>query len=110
MVRVDMFLSFWREACRNGVYIVNRDKNLEGITELGFTLEQAREILKKLDPGDYYKGPECDHNPLKKGDLWFFKKDVDGKVVYIKVKLIQKEGRFYAKCLSFHPWKGGSER
>ncbi len=107
MIRVDMFLSLWREACRNGIYIVDRDKNWEGITELGFTLEQTREILKKLDPGDYYKGPECDYNPFKKGDLWFFRKDVDGKVVYIKVKLIQREGMVYAKCLSFHPWKGG---
>ena len=110
MARIDLFLSLWREACKGGIYIVSRDKNREGIAELGITLAQAREILKGLGAEDHYKGPESDHDPSKEGELWFFKKTIGQKVAYIKVKVGQREGRFYAKCLSFHPWEGGDEQ
>ena len=105
MVRVDFFLSLWREACKNGVFLVPRGKNLEGISELGITLAQAREILRELNSDEYYKGPESDHNSSEEGDLWFFKKTIGQKAAYIKVKVGQREGRFFAKCLSFHLWK-----
>ena len=105
MARVDMFLSLWREACENEIFIVRRPKNLEGIAEIGLTMEQAKEILKELSCDDYFDGPEKDRNPLEKGGLWTFKKEITGRAFYIKVKIAQKgEGKLYAKCLSFHPW------
>jgi hypothetical protein len=46
------------------------------------------------------KGPEPDKD--KPGDIWIFGKEIEGKEVYIKLKIaIVGEVRI-AKCISFH--------
>ena len=52
--------------------------------------------------GDYYKGPKQDLDPLRPGDIWEFKKKIDGRQFYIKVKIVQVNGEDIVKCLGFH--------
>jgi hypothetical protein len=43
-----------------------------------------------------------DLDPNKSGDIWEFKKDVDGTQFYVKVKITQENGENVLKCLGFH--------
>lgn len=36
------------------------------------------------------------------GDIWEFKKMVDGTQFYVKVKIVQENGENILKCLGFH--------
>ena len=35
-------------------------------------------------------------------DIWEFKKNIDGRQFYIKVKIVQVNGEDIVKCLGFH--------
>ena len=37
--------------------------------------------------GDYYKGSKQGFDPAQPGDIWKFKKDVDGEQFYVKLKI-----------------------
>ena len=52
--------------------------------------------------GDYYKGPKQDYDPNRPGDIWEFKKNIDGIQFYVKVKIIQENGKDILKCIGFH--------
>lgn len=41
-------------------------------------------------------------NTSRPGDVWEFKKDVDGTQFYVKVKIVQENGEDILKCLGFH--------
>lgn len=56
-----------------------------------------REIMK-LKPSDQYKPPESDRRGS--GELvWFFRKELNGKIAYIKLIIDQN----LCICISFHP-------
>ena len=77
------------------LYFVPR--NLSDIAALGITFEQAEAEILALQPIDYCEGPNDDHDGSP-GQVWIFGKDIDGKLVYIKLKLNGDD----ARCLSFH--------
>lgn len=75
---------------------------MESLAQVGLTILDAKDEIFSLVVGDYYKGPEQDLDLSKPGDVWVFKKNVEGNLFYIKVKIAQVDGEDFVKCLSFH--------
>lgn len=81
---------------------VPRRKNMQALAKYGMTIADAKEEILGLVVGDYYKGPKQDFNLNKPGDIWEFKKNIDGILFYVKVKIVQENGEDILKCLGFH--------
>ena len=63
---------------------------------------QAKSEILELVSDDYYKGPKQDFDPNHPGDIWEFKKNIDGMQFYVKVKIVRENGEDILKCLGFH--------
>jgi len=87
-------------ASGNGVVLVPRKSTRPTLIELGLTKRNVEAILLSLSVADYCKGPEADRD--RPGEMWFFGKEVEGKEVYIKLKVAKVGGNDIAKCISFH--------
>ena len=96
----DFLIEFKESIKDRGLHIIPRAKNNQTIRELGLTMSNIREIIFGLGVKDYSKGPELDRD--KPGEVWVFGKQVDGKEIYIKLKLAIIEGVRTSKCISFH--------
>ncbi len=81
---------------------VPRRKNMQALAQHGLTITDAKNEILGLVVGDYYKGPNMDHDPNRPGDIWVFKKDIDGIQFYVKVKIVEENGHEILKCLGFH--------
>lgn len=81
---------------------VPRRKNMQALAQHGLTITDAKNEILGLVIGDYYKGPKRDLDLNCPGDLWEFKKGIDGIPFYVKVKIVQKNGEDLVKCLGFH--------
>ena len=81
---------------------VPRRKNMQALAQHGLTIADAKNEILGLVVGDYYKGPKQDFDTNRPGDIWEFKKDIDGMRFYIKVKIVQEDGEYILKCLAFH--------
>ncbi len=81
---------------------VPRRKNMQALAEHGLTITDAKNEILGLVVSDYYKGPKQDFDPDRPGDIWEFKKDVDGIPFYVKVKITQENGEDILKCMGFH--------
>ena len=81
---------------------VPRRKNMQALAQHGLTITDAKNEILGLAVGDYYKGPKRDLDPDRPGDIWEFKKRIDGIPFYVKVKIVQKNGEDILKCLGFH--------
>ncbi|MCM1063235.1 MAG: type II toxin-antitoxin system MqsR family toxin [Eubacterium sp.] len=79
-----------------------RRKNMQALAAHGLTITDAKAEILALVANDYYKGPKQDFDPERTGDIWEFKKEVDGMQFYVKVKITQENGEDILKCLSFH--------
>ena len=100
------FLGQFKIAMDLGFFsLVSRGKNIQGLADLGITLNDAKQVLASLTPEDYSYGPEADRDGSEEA-VWFFGRDVQGTEVYIKLKLTQDTRRktvVWAKVLGFHP-------
>ena len=86
-----------------GDYVfVPRRKNLQALADHGLTIADAKDEILGLVVGDYYKGPKQDFDRNQSGDVWEFKKTVDSKQFYVKLKIQNQNGKDILKCLSFH--------
>jgi hypothetical protein len=81
---------------------VPRKKNMQSLAKYGLTIIDAKNEMIGLTVNDYYKGPEKDQDAKQSGDIWVFKKNVDGTVFYVKIKIARTNGKDILKCLSFH--------
>ncbi len=81
---------------------VPRRKNMQALARLGLTISDAKNEILELAAGDYYKGPKQDFDPNRPGDIWEFKKNIDGLEFYLKVKIVQENGEDILKCIGFH--------
>ncbi len=81
---------------------VPRRKNMQALAQHGLTIEDAKNEIIGLVVGDYYKGPKRDLDQNRPGDIWEFKKNIDGMQFYVKVKIVQEGGENILKCLAFH--------
>ena|SRR5690625_4359509 len=75
-------------------------KWIEALLDIGLTSpEQMWDETLQLTPNDYREGPVVDNNrPWEGTVIWIFKKEVNGVLAYIKMK-IDNRG---CVCLSFH--------
>ena len=79
---------------------VPRRKNMQALAEHGLTIKDAKEEILELMVNNYYKGPKRDFD--KPGEIWEFKKSINGTQFYIKIKVVVENGRELLKCLGFH--------
>ena len=100
---ISAFLAKMKRLVSTGKYdFVPRRKNMQALAQHGLTISDAKDEILSLVVGDYYKGPKQDFDPLRPGDIWEFKRIIDGKQFYIKVKIVQEDGEDIVKCLGFH--------
>lgn len=85
---------------RRGIDIVDRRKNMQALAKLGLTKKNCREEILNLSVEDYCDGPKPDKD--RPGEVWEFGKLIEGKELYIKLKIAQVKDVKLAKCLSFH--------
>ena len=83
-----------------GIDIVDRRKNMQSLVQLRFTKKNCRDEILTLSVEDYCDGPKPDKD--RPGEVWEFGKLIEGKEVYIKLKIAQVDQVKLAKCLSFH--------
>ena len=81
---------------------VPRRKNMQALAQHGLTITDAKNEILGLVVGDYHKGPKQDFDSNRPGDIWEFKKNIDGIQFYLKVKIVQENGEDILKCLEFH--------
>ena len=81
--------------------VVYRKKTLHALSSIGLTVEDAKDILLELTKENYVSGPSADHT--QEGEVWVFKKDIEGTRFYIKLKIDTGAARPMLKCLAFHP-------
>lgn len=84
---------------------LDRDKNKDALYELDLTTADIEDFLLKLQPQDYFSGPEYDTKPYRKlenpGPLWAFGTMADSTEVYVKLRVGALGSK--AICVSFHP-------
>lgn len=86
-------------------HVRDREKNLQGLLDLGMDCTERREVLLGLEPKDYVKGPEPDEFYSDR-EFWFFGKEYNGKEIYIKLRIIPDPvNKRVNKAIiwSFHP-------
>ncbi len=59
---------------------------MQALAQHGLTISDAKDEIVSLVVGDYYKGPKQDLDPLRSGDIWEFKKNIDGGSSILKLK------------------------
>lgn len=97
------FLTRAKQLLVSGEYVfVSRMKNMQALAQHGLTIQDAKDVILDLTVRDYYKGPKQDFDPSQPGDVWEFKKLVDGKQFYVKLKIQCRNMKEILKCLSFH--------
>ena len=100
--QINKVLSDMRTAIDQAKFLpVCRKKNMQTLASLGLTWVDARSEIYSLQVADYFKGPEIDRDYPTTDKFWIFKKNVLGKVIYIKFKILyQSTGQ--VKLVSFH--------
>lgn len=78
-----------------------REDYEQHLLDLGFVggVKQAWKELLKLDVTNMYKPPEPDRD-RPSDTVWFFKREYNGIMAYIKVKVDERG----FVCVSFKPW------
>ena len=100
---ITAFLEKTKRLISAGKYdFVPRRKNMQALAQHGLTISDAKNEMLELMVSDYYKGPKQDFDLNRPGDIWEFKKDIDGVCFYIKVKITKENGEDILKCMGFH--------
>ena len=100
---ISSFLAKAKSLITAGNYVfVPRGKNLQALSYYGLTVKDAKDEMLGLTVRDYFKGPKEDFDKSQPGYIWEFKKKVDGKRFYVKLKIQNLDGKDILKCLSFH--------
>jgi hypothetical protein len=80
---------------------LRREKNMQTLSDLGLTENDAIQALMRLKMSDYISGPEADYDGTD-GQIWKFSHPISGETVYIKLKFFQHKGMDRLKIISFH--------
>ena len=76
-----------------------RSKNDQFMVDMEwYTPDKKKEWLLKLEPEDYYEGPDPNEKPGLM-PVWKFGKRIEGRLCYIKIFLFPKTNVY---CISFH--------
>lgn len=103
--RVSAYLQQIKDTIANpvtevGWVLVLRPENKECILQLGFKKQDIKDTILGLSVEDYCEGPCKDHDIP--GELWIFGKVIDGKLIYIKIKLASFGTLRMVRVISFH--------
>lgn len=84
----------------NGIIIYdNRPKNEQFMADMEWvSANKKKEWLLKLEPDDYFEGPDENEKPGG-NPVWIFGKRIEGRLCYIKIFLLKKPNVY---CISFH--------
>ena len=98
---VESFLSQFSQKVKvfGIVFRDDRGKNMQTLLELEITPKYREDVIMNLDSNDYVEGPVED-TLHKRGDMWVFGKEVNGKDVYIKISMGASNSS--TVCISFH--------
>lgn len=97
------FLTEAKSLIASGRYdFVPRRKNMQALAAYGLSLADAKAEIFELVVNDYYKGPKQDFDSNRPGDIWEFKKEIDGIQFYIKLKITKENSVNILKCIGFH--------
>ena len=100
---INGFLQEAKKLVSEGRYdFVPRRKNMQSLARYGLTITDAKSEILGLVVGDYYKGPKKDFDAGRPGDIWEFKRIINGIQFYIKLKIAQENNAEVLKCLGFH--------
>lgn len=77
----------------------DRGKNMQTLLDLEITPKYREDVIMNLNPDDYVEGP-IEDTLNKKGEMWVFGKEVNGRDVYIKISMGISNSS--AICISFH--------
>jgi len=101
---IEEFLYEVRKTSRKSFHLRSKKENRETITELGYTQNDVINEICSLSPRDYSEGPSPEYGTSN--EIWIFGRIIQGKEVYIKIKLIgmNNSGEEFdtVYCLSFH--------
>lgn len=99
--QIQNFLREFKSIATTGdIYVIPREKNQQALADLGLTRKNRTDIIMALSVIDYCRGPEPDRD--KPGFIWEFGKIIEGRPVYIKLKIAETDGGKIARCISFH--------
>ncbi|MBN1943755.1 MAG: type II toxin-antitoxin system MqsR family toxin [Phycisphaerae bacterium] len=99
------FLNLFKGCLELDLYgIKDREKNLQGLIDLGITPKERKEILLGLTPENYHSGPKPDDTDDTK-EVWEFGTSVGNTEVYIKLRVVRiaSKNTYRALVWSFHP-------
>lgn len=103
VTEIIQFLERVKRLITRGRYdFVPRRKSMQALALHGLTVTDAKAEILGLVIEDYYKGPKQDFDPARPGDIWEFKKNIEGIPFYIKIKIVKENGEEIVKCLGFH--------
>jgi len=85
---------------RGWIFSTASEKNLQTLAKLEMTIDDVKKEILSLSVMDYCAGPLKD--PKIRGDVWIFKRIVQGEDIYIKLKLWGDERNVEVRVLSFH--------
>ena len=108
---INSFLARCRKLVYDGQLQLLPRVNLRELTRYGLMIEDVEVTITELSSENYFRGPEDDYDmdEYGSGDIWQFKKDIDNRRFYIKLKLVEDGSEPFVKCMSFHldePWRG----
>jgi hypothetical protein len=99
------FMRDFRKACSKGlVTTTDCRKNRDALSQLGITERQRLEEISTLSVNDYCG--IASERVDGEGICHIFGKEVCGSLVYIKLKLEERNGVTFARFVSFHPPEG----
>ena len=81
-------------------FVKNRLVNRKALVDLGLTERQREEEILSLSVLDYSSGPITDE--YQPSVYWVFGRNINGKLVYIKLKIACNRYDEKAVCMSFH--------
>jgi hypothetical protein len=117
---VSLFLKEFKQVARaRGIDFIPRQEFISTLTLFGITRRNCQDEVLSLSVEDYCQGPDDDRD--RPGKVWVFGRRIEGREVYIKLKLAKVGDEMIAKCLPFHhaefplcfplrSEKGGKER
>lgn len=73
---------------------------MQALAQHGLTIMDAKSEILGLVVSDYYKDPKQDFDLNYPGDIWEFKKNIDGKQFYVKIKIVRENGADILRCMS----------
>jgi hypothetical protein len=85
---------------RGWIFSTASEKNLKTLAKLEMTIDDVKKEILSLSVIDYIAGPLKD--PKIKGDIWIFKRIIQGEDIYIKLKLWGDKRDLEVRVLSFH--------